>query len=64
MVIKVYRCKHCDMEDEKYKEPMSFDEKRYCPKCGKELSIIICPTTFVLLGAGWAKDGYSKGEKK
>ena len=35
-----------------------------CDRCGKsDISVVIEPSTFVLKGDGWAKDGYSSVKK-
>jgi putative FmdB family regulatory protein len=59
----VYKCVHCGHVDE-VTYPITYDkpEWRWCPnRCNRNsMKRIIAPTSFILKGPGWAKDGYSK----
>ncbi len=59
MPVYDYECQNCEYElhvTQKITEPL----KRKCPRCKKlRLKKLISPSSFVLKGKGWAKDGYS-----
>lgn len=64
MPIYVYECPHCGKQEE-YHLPITEDTIIFCDekKCKRKyarMNKIIAPTSFILKGPGWAKDGYSK----
>jgi putative FmdB family regulatory protein len=60
MPLYAYRCERCDHEFEQHTR----DGEPVCPECGGDwVETIPAVCTFELKGAGWAKDGYSKGGK-
>lgn len=70
----VYECPSCQTRMEivqKFDDPAPTCEKceshsSDCPDgCsnGPDMERVIVPSTFVLKGRGWAKDGYSGGKK-
>jgi putative FmdB family regulatory protein len=52
-------CKNCDKVVERL---CKVDEVVRCRKCGKDMERLPVQTTFVLIGDGWATDGYSGSE--
>ncbi|MBI4448039.1 zinc ribbon domain-containing protein [Candidatus Woesearchaeota archaeon] len=56
----VYECKKCG-ETFEVVQKISDNKLANCLKeeCGGVLERLICPTTFILKGDGWYKDGYS-----
>jgi putative FmdB family regulatory protein len=55
----VYRCSKCGSEIE-VAQKMIDPYLTHCSNCETEsLKRIITPSTFVLRGSGWFKDGYS-----
>jgi putative FmdB family regulatory protein len=60
----VYECIKCKERSE-WNVPLSHRDNLHpkCKKCKKfSMKIIIAPTSFILKGPGWAKDGYSNGK--
>lgn len=60
----VYRCPTCGNEVEIVQK---ISEKA-APNCSKQacdvrMETVIVPSSFILKGQGWAKDGYSGGKK-
>jgi putative FmdB family regulatory protein len=62
-----YKCDECGNIIEVYQkiDDPKF-ERLFCNKCDKDTSVtrVICCSTFLLKGDGWAKDGYSKPNNK
>ncbi len=54
-----FECISCGFKFEKRKPREDSDEVEGCPQCGSECRKLITGGTFILKGAGWAKDGYS-----
>lgn len=57
----VYRCENCKKQVELVQK-ISEKKEPTC-ECGYKMVTVIAPSTFVLKGSGWAKDGYSGGAK-
>lgn len=53
-----YTCESCDKVFDLRRPFSESDEKGGCPTCGASCARAISKTSFVLKGAGWAKDGY------
>jgi len=55
----VYRCKSCGYQVELVQK-ISEMKAPQCDKCSEEqpMETMLCATSFVLKGPGWAKDGY------
>lgn len=70
MAIYVWKCQNCDHEQET-ERPMaqSSTPPDVCDACGRQTIDsdfwvkILKPSSFVLNGGGWYKDGYQKGDK-
>jgi putative FmdB family regulatory protein len=60
MPIYLYECKECSTEVEEIQK-MDADPPVECEACGKKgtLEKKMAASSFVLVGSGWAKDGYS-----
>jgi putative FmdB family regulatory protein len=56
-LIYVYRCRECEKEIE-VKAKVS-DPAPACEECDKPMVRKIVATNFILVGKGWAKDGYN-----
>jgi len=57
MPIYQYLCENCKSKQEVV-QPIT---KLIPPKCcNTDMKRLISPSTFILQGGGWAKDGYSK----
>lgn len=62
MPIYVYECPKCKRVAD-WSAPLELRDKIHpkCKKCKKfSMKRIIAPSSFILKGSGWAKDGYSK----
>jgi putative FmdB family regulatory protein len=57
----VYGCDPCQQTLEMV-QSITDPVRPTCPSCDKEMYRVIQSTSFALQGAGWAKDGYSKGK--
>lgn len=58
MPIYEYECQKCNHAFS-IQQRMSDQQKRKCPKCEKRsLKKLISPSSFILKGKGWFKDGY------
>lgn len=54
----VYQCKSCKHELELIQK-ITDESRPTCPKCNElDMERVIQPSSFVLKGSGWAKDGY------
>lgn len=56
-----YLCKKCNAEEEvtlRLKELEGYHH--YCKECQKEMVRTIGPSTFILKGSCWARDGYAR----
>lgn len=63
MPIYEYGCGACGHKFEE-QQKMADPPLKVCPQCNKEsLEKLIAPTTFVLKGGGWYKDGYGNPNK-
>lgn len=73
MPIYVYQCPSCKKTVEVIRKITDPEKAPTCEDCeshpitcpdgcsdGPEMERVITPSTFVLKGRGWAKDGYSK----
>ena len=58
MPVYVYQCQKCGRKKEVSKKISESDKPEYCGYL--TMRKIIAPTSFILKGQGWAKDGYSK----
>ena len=58
-----YVCDSCDKVYE-FKQSMTEDPLKKCPKGHRGFRRIISNTSFVLKGGGWYKDGYGSGKSK
>jgi putative FmdB family regulatory protein len=56
-MIYIYRCRECEKEIE-IKVPVNHEAPK-CEECDKVMVKKITPTNFILVGKGWAKDGYN-----
>lgn len=56
----VYKCDECDIEFDVV-HSINDEPRAECPRCSKETRhrLIAGGTQFVLVGGGWASDGYS-----
>ena len=53
-----YKCSECDHQFETF-QSMKDEPLKTCPECSKDtLDKLVSPSTFVLKGGGWYKDGY------
>ena len=59
MPIYEYECEKCKKSFE-VEQKLSEPKKKDCPQegCTGEVKRLISPSSFVLKGGGWAKDGY------
>ena len=66
MPVYEYFCKKCQELVEINKKIVDCNNIEKCEACGEEMSKLISPSSFLLKGGGWAKDGYcpSSGSKK
>lgn len=64
MPIYVYECEQCSMTREELQKS-SEEPLTDCEGCNEEntLKRVIGLSSFILKGAGWYKDGYSKGSE-
>ncbi len=58
MPIYEYECKICGYKAEVLKVNTKEKNDVKCPNCLIPLTKIISPSTFILKGKGWSKDGY------
>ena len=60
----VYECPKCSRRTE-LEQPMINRIRPICCEegCNVEMETVIGSTSFVLKGAGWARDGYSGGKR-
>lgn len=59
-----YQCKNCAHSFEAV-ESIKSEPQRKCPSCQDgTIERVVGPVVFHLKGDGWAKDGYSKPNKK
>lgn len=60
MPIYVYECPNCKHRLEMLTMARDPDDAPYCPSCKARPNMerVISPSTFILKGSGWAKDGY------
>lgn len=63
----VYECPNCFRQKEISRSIDERDDILICQECSLGMEVfkwvmkrIIAPTSFILKGPGWAKDGYSK----
>jgi putative FmdB family regulatory protein len=62
MPLYYLNCSKCEHEMESF---VKLDEKLpKCPKCGQSMTKLISPTSFILNGRNWEKDGYGLRIKK
>jgi putative FmdB family regulatory protein len=63
MPIYEYQCPFCD--DEAVTEVLAqpSDEAPLCASCGARLARLVSRSDFVLVGDGWARDGYAKKQE-
>jgi putative FmdB family regulatory protein len=55
------KCKTCDISE--YEASVKEEVPDRCPKCGAEgFMRLISLTKFLLVGGGWASDGYSSSK--
>lgn len=55
-----YKCPQCGKVLEIEHTIREFEEERPCPDCGAVLEHQVSATEFVLVGSGWARDGYGR----
>lgn len=65
MPVYVYECPRCGHDIELERRIRERKTKTICPKLGcREMQIemerVVAPSSFILKGSGWAKDGYQK----
>lgn len=58
MPIYEFKCKDCDTNTEVMQKYS--DAPPDCDKCDKPMTKKVSSTSFVLVGGGWYRDGYSK----
>ena len=56
MPIYVYKCRPCDETTEKLQKHS--DKAPECDKCNQAMTKQVARSSFVLNGAGWARDNY------
>lgn len=61
MPIYEYRCPKCDEVIEMFQHVD--EDAPFCKNCGTELEKIISNCSFVLVGSGWERDGYTSKTK-
>lgn len=60
MPIYEYKCRDCGETFEQRRSMNQRDNPAKCLKCNKEAVRVVSRTAFMLLGGGWAADGYGK----
>lgn len=58
MPLYEYKCESCGQEKEILRHMDEADDPVPCPVCNKPMKRKISLTSFILVGGGWAADGY------
>jgi predicted nucleic acid-binding Zn ribbon protein len=63
-MIYIWKCVSCSKEKEINSSVEDRDNNPGKCECGGTLLRVLCPNTFILKGDGWAKDNYTKTDRK